>query len=155
MLWKKKRKKNQVSTNVLNNIYTALPQIDSASFKYSHNNLGIWWQKPLKHFKLLFSGTAYLHLQLQKGGGVLQERSPDNPAIQRQFRPVGVYGVRDIADAEDGTERVGSGAVNTLGQVAGVLCVKDVGAAQPELGEPDLVLDKNGEIARSLQNSAS
>ncbi len=27
---------------------------------YSHNNLGIWWQKPLKHFKLLFSGTAYL-----------------------------------------------------------------------------------------------
>ncbi len=154
MLWKQIEKKLGIH-NVLNNIYIALPQFDTTSFRYSHNSFGISWQKPPKHFKLLFSGTAYLHLQLQKGGGVQQERSPDNPAIQRQFSPVGVYGVRDIADAEDGTKRVGGGAVNTLGQVAGVLCVKDVGAAQPELGEPDLVLDQDGEVARSLQNSAS
>ena len=92
------------------------------------------------------------------GGGLhkwVVKQAPDNPTKESQLSPVGIHGVRHVPHPEDGTERICGGAVDALGQVAGVLRVQDVGAAQPELGESDLVLDENGEVPRALQDPAT
>ena len=86
--------------------------------------------------------------------GSRQNDPPDNPAVEGELCPVGAHGIRHVPNPKDRAERVRGGAVDALGQVAGVLRVQDVGAAHRELGEADLVLNEDGEVARVLQDTA-